>query len=99
MKISRVVHLLGIAWCLLLLGACAAGGDVRKPIPVAFQAAPQPARRLVVMLPGRGDDLESLQRRDMARLIQKRLARCGRDTDWTDHAFLCARQGKRPPSR
>ncbi len=54
----------------LLLAGCAAGGDVRKPIPKAFFAAPQTAHRLVVMLPGRGDDLASLQRKDMARIIQ-----------------------------
>lgn len=54
----------------VLIGGCAAGGDVRKPIPTAFFAAPQPANRLVVMLPGRGDDLESLERKRVAETIQ-----------------------------
>jgi pimeloyl-ACP methyl ester carboxylesterase len=56
---------------ILLLGGCAAGGDVRKPIPTSFFAAAQPAKRLVVMLPGRGDDLSSLERKGMASIIQK----------------------------
>jgi hypothetical protein len=60
--------LLVMLW--LLLAGCAAGGDVRKPIPTAFFAAEQPARRLVVMLPGRGDDLDSLERKGMATIIQ-----------------------------
>ncbi|MEP7042578.1 MAG: alpha/beta hydrolase-fold protein [Dokdonella sp.] len=54
----------------LFLGGCAAGGDVTRPIPSAFIAAPQPARRTVVMLPGRGDDLASLQRRGVEQAIQ-----------------------------
>ncbi|MEO8810850.1 MAG: alpha/beta hydrolase-fold protein [Rhodanobacter sp.] len=53
------------------LGACAPGGDVTRPIPTQFIPAPQPARRVVVMLPGRGDDLAGLQRQDVARLIQQ----------------------------
>jgi pimeloyl-ACP methyl ester carboxylesterase len=56
---------------ILLLAGCAAGGDVRKPIPTSFFAAPQPARQLVVMLPGRGDDLRSLEHKGMAAIIQK----------------------------
>lgn len=54
----------------LSIAGCSAGGDVRKPIPTAFIAAPKPAQRLVVMLPGRGDDLASLQRKLMAETIQ-----------------------------
>ncbi len=53
-----------------LLSACVAGGDVKRPIPTAFIAAPQPAHRLVVMLPGRGDDLASMQDRKVAQTIQ-----------------------------
>jgi len=54
----------------LALAACAAGGDVTRPIPQAFVPAPQPTQRLVVMLPGRGDDLAALQRRGVAQTIQ-----------------------------
>lgn len=53
------------------LGACAASGDVTRPIPAQLIHAPQPARRVVVMLPGRGDDLAGLQRRGVAKLIQQ----------------------------
>jgi hypothetical protein len=66
------------AFCLLLvvtllaLGGClAAGGDVTRPIPTTFHAAPQTARKLVVMLPGRGDSLADLEKRHVAQLIQK----------------------------
>lgn len=54
-----------------LLGGCIAGGDVRQPIPQERVPAPQPAHRLVVVLPGRGDSLASLQRRGVAQLIQR----------------------------
>ena len=54
-----------------LLAGCVAGGDVRQPIPVMLVPAPQTAHRLVVMLPGRGDDLAALQRRGVAQLIQR----------------------------
>lgn len=65
----RIVLLLSllVPW----LGGCAAGGDVTRPIPTALFPAAEPARRLVVMLPGRGDDLGSLQRRGVAQLIQR----------------------------
>lgn len=53
------------------LGACAAGGDITRPIPTQLIHAPQPARRVVVMLPGRGDDLAGLQRQHVAQLIQQ----------------------------
>jgi pimeloyl-ACP methyl ester carboxylesterase len=59
-----------IALLSLLLAACAAGGDITRPIPQTFVPAPQPVHRLVIMLPGRGDDLASLQRRGVAQKIQ-----------------------------
>lgn len=57
--------------CLLSLAGCAAGGDVTKPIPKTFIAAPQSAHRLVVMLPGRGDSLQSLTDTGIAAIIQQ----------------------------
>ena len=63
----RTILLLLVA---LTLVACAAGGDVTRPIPSAAYPAPQHAHRLVVMLPGVGDNLEGLQRRNVAHLIQ-----------------------------
>ncbi|MGY3038975.1 pimeloyl-ACP methyl ester carboxylesterase [Rhodanobacter sp. TND4EL1] len=56
---------------LLSLVGCAAGGDVTKPIPTTFIAAPQSAHRLVVMLPGRGDSLQSLTSTGIAGIIQQ----------------------------
>jgi pimeloyl-ACP methyl ester carboxylesterase len=53
----------------LLLAACSTGGDVRRPIPVRLVPATQPAHRLVVVLPGRGDDLDSLTRRGIDRIV------------------------------
>ncbi len=55
---------------LIALGGCAAGGDVRQPIPTQRIAAPQTAQRLVVVLPGRADDLVALQRSGIAAAIQ-----------------------------
>lgn len=55
----------------LLLAACSTGGDVTRPIPSMFVPAAQPAHRLVVMLPGRGDDMDSLARRGIAQIIQQ----------------------------
>lgn len=57
--------------CLLALLGCAAGGDVSKPVPATFIAAPQPAYRLVVMLPGRGDSLQRLTDIGIAGIIQQ----------------------------
>ena len=56
---------------LLLLTGCATGGDVSKPVPTSFIAARQPAHRLVVVLPGRGDSLQSLSETGIAAIIQQ----------------------------
>lgn len=52
------------------LAGCVARGDPSKPIPVATFAAQQPATRLVVVLPGRQDDLARLRDSGMAEAIQ-----------------------------
>lgn len=54
-----------------LLGGCVAGGDPRLPIPSRLVPAPAAATRLVVLLPGRGDDLEGLVRHHAAELVQR----------------------------
>ncbi len=61
---------IAIGTCFLLMLGCAAGGNVREPIPKAFFAAPQAGKRVVVVLPGRGDDLASLERKGIAAIIQ-----------------------------
>ena len=60
-----------VALLALWLGGCAAGGDPRKPIPTTLIPAPAPATRLVVLLPGRGDSLDSLTRTGVAQVIQQ----------------------------
>jgi hypothetical protein len=60
----------GLLFAAFALGGCAAGGDVREPIPTALVAAPAPATRLVVVLPGRADDLDGLRRSGIAAAIQ-----------------------------
>ncbi|MDB6164050.1 MAG: alpha/beta hydrolase [Xanthomonadaceae bacterium] len=60
---------------LLLLGmlaGCYPKGDPDKPIPTLLVPALQPAHRLVVVLPGRGDDLRGLQRAGIAQAIHSR---------------------------
>lgn len=69
---SRRVLVPALVACLLTLLGCAAGGDVSKPVPTTFIAAPQPAHRLVVMLPGRGDSLQGLADTGIAGIIQER---------------------------
>ena len=59
-----------ITMLVVLVSACATGGDVSKPIPTSHFPATHPAHRLVVVLPGRGDDLASLERKGMTRIIQ-----------------------------
>jgi hypothetical protein len=60
----------GLMLMLGMLFGCYPKGDPAKPIPTTFIPAPQPARRLVVVLPGRGDGLEGLQRAGIAQAIQ-----------------------------
>jgi hypothetical protein len=60
----------GVLLMLGMLFGCYPKGDPDKPIPTTFVPAPQPARRLVVVLPGRGDGLDGLQRAGIAQAIQ-----------------------------
>lgn len=62
-----LLHPLAALW----LAACSAGGDITRPIPTRLVPATQPPHRLVVVLPGRGDDLESLGTRDIAQTIHR----------------------------
>jgi hypothetical protein len=58
-----------LLWAGMLFG-CFPRGDPSQPIPTESIAAPQPARRLVVVLPGRGDDLQALRRSGIAQAVQ-----------------------------
>ncbi|MEO7199901.1 MAG: alpha/beta hydrolase [Dokdonella sp.] len=71
MSTNRLGYRLLLFASVLLLGACAVGGDITRPVPSSFIAAPQPAQRLVVVLPGRGDSLQGLNDTGVARVIQQ----------------------------
>lgn len=63
------------SWTLLLLSlgmmvGCFPRGDPSRPIPTALVAASEKARRLVVVLPGRADDLDDLRASGMAQAVQ-----------------------------
>lgn len=71
---SCLIRWLGYAVCAVftaVLGGCYATGNASKPIPTARYTAPQPAQRLVVFLPGRGDDLAALEKSGIAQIIQQ----------------------------
>ena len=61
------------SWILLSLGmlaGCFPRGDPSMPIPTALVAAPEKARRLVVVLPGRADDINDLHASGIAQAVQ-----------------------------
>lgn len=60
----------GLMLMLGMLFGCYPKGDPAKPVPTDFIPAPQAAHRLVIVLPGRGDGLDGLQRAGIARAIQ-----------------------------
>lgn len=65
------VGAVGIALALasLLLAGCYVKGDASVPIPHTLVPAPTKATRLVVVLPGRADDLEAMQRSGIAEAV------------------------------
>ena len=56
----------------LLVGGCAPFGDASAPLPVERVVAPRDADTLVVVLPGRRDDLGSLRRSGIAGVFARR---------------------------
>ena len=61
----------GLLLTLGMLSGCYPKGNPDKPIPTVLIPAPrQPATRLVVVLPGRGDDIAGLRRAGIAQAIQ-----------------------------
>lgn len=71
MNTIRLALIAPLLASLLSLLGCATGGDITRPVPSRLVAAPQPAHRLVVMLPGRGDSLQSLAKSGIAQVIQQ----------------------------
>ena len=65
----RWFSLPGLLLMLGMLLGCYPKGDPSKPVPTLLLPAPQPAKRLVVVLPGRGDDLDALRRSGIADTI------------------------------
>ena len=65
----------------LTLSGCVPPSDPSKPIPTLLMSAQQSAQRLVVVLPGRADDLDALRRSGMTEAIQ---------TAWPDADVLLA---------
>ncbi len=70
-----------LAVLLLTLGGCIPATDTGRAIPTLLIPAEQPAQRLVVVLPGRGDNLDALRRSGMVEAIQ---------TAWPDTDVLLA---------
>lgn len=71
-----VVRMRLIRWSLLLLAAsaalaCVPRGNADRPIPTALLPSDQGSHRLVVVLPGRRDRLESLRRSGVGEAIQR----------------------------
>ena len=66
----RLARLAFVAAALLALGGCLPTRDAGEPIATQLIAAQQPGQRLVVVLPGRADDLDALRRSGMAEAIQ-----------------------------
>ena len=63
------------SWSSLLLSAgmlfgCFPRGDTSQAIPTATIPAPQKATKLVVVLPGRGDDIAGLRKAGIAQAVQ-----------------------------
>jgi pimeloyl-ACP methyl ester carboxylesterase len=78
-----------------MLGACLpGGGDARAPIPQALVPADGPATRLVVVLPGRGDDIAALRASGIAPAVQA--AWPDADVMLTGLGFAYYMQGRAP---
>lgn len=60
----------GLLLCVAMLLGCYPKGDPDKPVPTTLLPAAGPAERLVVVLPGRGDDLDKLSASGVAGVIQ-----------------------------
>ncbi len=70
MQIRRLLIPLLTALLCVSPAACFPKGDSRVPVPHLLLPAPTQAQRLVIVLPGRGDDLAAMQRTGMAEAIQ-----------------------------
>lgn len=68
----RLAHLLtALIVSIILLCGCASTGDPRRPIPTRLVPSGTHATQLVVVLPGRGDSIDTLLRQHVAELVQR----------------------------
>jgi hypothetical protein len=56
--------------CIAIVSGCYRIGDPFEPIPTLLVSAPSKPRRLVVVLPGRADDVADLQKSGIAQAVQ-----------------------------
>lgn len=66
----RTAILAGVLIGAALLSGCYPRGNPEQPIPTTLVPASTTAQRLIVVLPGRGDDLEDLQQVGIAGVVQ-----------------------------
>lgn len=66
----RLMRLAFVVAALFTLGGCLPTREAGEPIATQLITAQQPGQRLVVVLPGRADDLDALRRSGMAEAIQ-----------------------------
>ncbi|QSX77575.1 alpha/beta hydrolase-fold protein [Agrilutibacter solisilvae] len=69
-SLCRILPVVMVASMLAALSGCAARGDASQPIPTALITAPQKPTRLVIVLPGRADDLEALRGSGIVQSVQ-----------------------------
>ena len=67
---NRLMHLAFVVAALFTLGGCLPTREAGEPIATQLIPARQPGQRLVVVLPGRADDLDALRRSGMTEAIQ-----------------------------
>lgn len=66
----RLIRWIPLLLCVPVLSGCFRIGDPSKPIPTVFVNSSTNPRRLVVVLPGRADDVIDLQKSGIAQAVQ-----------------------------
>lgn len=94
--IRTSLQALAMLFAASLLAGCLSMGDAKAPIPTALINAPAagPDRDLVIVLPGRGDDVATLQASGIAQAIQS--ARPDADVLLTGVSMAYYFQGRMP---
>ncbi len=66
----RLFRCSSLLLCAAMLAGCFPRSDPSQAVPTAFVEAPRPARRLVVVLPGRADDVAALRASGIVQAVQ-----------------------------